>query len=108
MLAAVPLHAGETSLLWQIDIHAEYASDMRAAGLTNFTVRRSWFAKLFKTSPELADITISALKRNFGRCSVRSQLPPAASTNPPGPPAIALAVAGSTKGLPWVAGLRGA
>ena len=44
---------------------------MRAAGLAREIVQRSWFAEVFNKAPELKDITISALKRNFGRCCVR-------------------------------------
>lgn len=83
----------------QVDIHAEYANDMRAAGLTNLTVKRSWFAKVLRNTPELKDITISTLKRNFGRCSVRTSWLPLLQYLPTtycaSPPLISEQVVGS-------------
>jgi hypothetical protein len=61
-----------------VDLHAEYVADMSAAGLAHEAVKRQWFGRVFRKAPELKHITISALKRNFGRCSVRFVEPLAA------------------------------
>jgi hypothetical protein len=45
---------------------------MSAAGIAHEAVARQWFSRIFRKAPELKGITISALKRNFGRCAVRS------------------------------------
>ena len=56
-------------MLLQIDIYLEYKGDMEASGLGAEVVQFDWFAKTFRKTPELKDITISTLKRNFGRCA---------------------------------------
>lgn len=53
------------------DIFAEFRADMFAAGHTEKEIPQlSHFCKVFKEAEELQHIDISALKRNFSRCSV--------------------------------------
>jgi hypothetical protein len=56
-------------LFAQSDIWREFKSDMTEAGVEpQLIAAEKWFNTLFHSDPALQDITVSALKRNFGRC----------------------------------------
>ena len=54
-----------------LSFDAEFDADMRAVGHSDDDILKlNWFNHVFKTHPQLKDIFVSSLKRNFGRCAV--------------------------------------
>lgn len=54
----------------QTDIFNEFNNDMICAGCESCDIPKYWsFANVFHNSPELEHISVSALKRNFARCT---------------------------------------
>ena len=57
------------------DLHEEFKADMAKSGHTHAEIAKlGHFCSVFKEAPELRHIQISALKRNFSRCSVCVEL----------------------------------
>ena len=59
----------------QTDIHSEFSSDMRESGVDEADIpKETTFRNAFHLAPELSHISVSSLKRNFGRCQTCTEI----------------------------------